>query len=470
MLDQTRAPILDYLQNALSDTRVPFYMPGHKRGQAIDSELLALLGKNLFHLDLPELPGLDSAIADAQELAAEAYGAKQTWFLVNGSTCGVQAMILAVCQPGEKILIGRNCHKAAIAALILSGVVPVYLPTEFNDQFQLDCGVAPTQLAAALRAHPDAKAVILVSPNYFGVVGEMEKLAELTHAHDLPLLVDAAHGAHLSFHPDLPIAALRAGADLVVQSTHKMATSLTQSAILHLQGDRIPASRVAQTLDLLQSSSPSLLLLASVDAARRQMAMHGRAMLDQTLAISHRGRSLLQKLPDLQICSALEIPSLDPTRLTVGVNGLGRTGFEVDRLMCEELGIVAELPTFSHLGFAISVGNTYKDLERLVKAFSEIRKSSKLFATLPIYPPFSQPIISPRTAYFAKFSTILLSAASDRLCQELICPYPPGIAILAPGERISSEAIAYLQAVQSAGGMITGASDPELQTIQVLDE
>ncbi|CAN1209304.1 aminotransferase class V-fold PLP-dependent enzyme [Tumidithrix helvetica PCC 7403] len=479
MLNQDTAPLFDAVKAYLKVDHAPFYMPGHKRGQGIDPEFAALLGENLFRLDLPELPGLDRAVAAAEDLAAAAYGADRTWFLVNGSTCGIESMVLAACQPGDKILLGRNCHKAAIAALILSGAVPIYLETEYNAKFDLDCGVSPHTVQKALLAHADAKAVLIVSPNYYGICGDIEKIAAIAHAHHVPLLVDAAHGAHLSFHPDLPIAALQAGADLVVQSTHKVTSGLTQASMLHLQGNAIASDRVSQALQLVQSTSPNLMLLTSLDVARRQMALHGCELLDRTIALANQARSQISQVQGFSTFDRSQVRTLDPTRLTVMVDPrLGLTGFDVDTMLHSSLGVMPEMPTLTQLVFILSLGNRASDIERLMSALKKISESipsaianHSTAGKVPLKDPLIlDPIvrITPRNAFFAQRDRLLFAAAIGRISTELVCPYPPGIPILCPGEEITVDVVAYLQRVKQAGGIINGCSDPSLETIQVV--
>jgi arginine decarboxylase len=472
-MNQNLAPLLESLRNYLYDDRAPFYMPGHKRGRGIDPEFMALMGGNLFRLDLPELPGLEEEIATAQELAAEAYGADHTWFLVNGSTCGIQAMLLATCGPGDKILLGRNCHRAAIAALILCGAKPIYLETAYNEEFDLDLGITPASLKVALSVHPDAKAAMVVSPNYFGVCGEIGELVAIAHAHNIPLLVDAAHGAHLHFHPDLPMSAVAAGADLVVQSTHKVNAGLTQASMLHLCSRLVTPDRVSQSLQLVQSTSPNLLLLTSLDAARRQMAIHGHELLSQTLKLADLARSHISALPNLTALGTDHLPTLDLTRLTVMVDRLGMTGFDADAILYEQLGVMAEMPTLRQLVFILTFGNTTADLERLTTAFTKLATANA--RSLPHYPlvhlgrpPQLTQQLSPREAFFAKSDRIAFKSSVGRVSTELICPYPPGIPVICPGEKISLEAIEYILAIKTAGGTLNGSSDPTLETIRVI--
>ncbi|NJL41391.1 MAG: aminotransferase class I/II-fold pyridoxal phosphate-dependent enzyme, partial [Leptolyngbyaceae cyanobacterium SM1_4_3] len=317
-MDQTELPLVSALAAAANRSDAAFHTPGHKRGQSAPPALLKLLGRSAFRADLPELPELDNlfapegAIAQAQLLAADAFGAEQTWFLANGSTCGLEAAILAACNPGDKLILPRNLHQSAIAALILSGAVPVFVLPEYDADWDLAHPPKPEAIAQALRDHPDAKAVLIVSPTYHGVCADVGSIARLTDAANLPLIVDEAHGAHFAFHPDLPAPALAEGADLVVQSTHKTLSALTQAAMLHVQGKRIDRARLAASLRLVQSTSPNYLLLASLDAARQQMALEGKELLDRTLELSDRARHELGDIPGLRVLGTAAL-TLNPS-------------------------------------------------------------------------------------------------------------------------------------------------------------
>lgn len=470
LMNQYSTPILEAAQRYLNIDHAPFYMPGHKRGQGIDREFVALMGENVFRLDLPELPELETAVAEAEELAAEAYRSDHAWFLTNGSTCGIQVMLLATCRQGDKILVGRNCHKATIAGLVLTGAIPIYLPTKYLSEFDLDLGVSPEILELFLQKNPDARAVMLVSPNYFGVCGEIEKMVKIAHAYNIPLLVDAAHGAHLGFHPDLPISALQAGADLVVQSTHKVAGSLTQSSILHLQGNRIPSEKVDRALQILQSSSPNLLLLMSLDVARRQMAIKGHELLTETLRLAKETRSRLNQIPNLRTFDQNQVSNLDPTRLTVMIDRLGITGFEVDVWLHSKLDVMAEMPTLSQVVFILSLGNTQNDIDRLIHAFLQFPSPTKALKAKNQFQPLPIPnqLLTPREAYFSDSDRIMLNQAIGRISAESLCPYPPGIPLLCIGEEITLEVIEMLQCILRSGGIINGAGDETLETIQVV--
>ena len=476
-MNHHQAPLLEAIANYLNIDHAAFYMPGHKRGAGIDLEFEQVLGKNLFRLDLPELPNLEESISEAEKLAADGFGSDRTWFLVNGSTSGIAAMMLAVVGIGDKILIGRNCHKAAIAGLVLCGATPIYLETDYDSEFDLDCGVSPSTLQTALENHPDVKAVMLVSPNYFGLCGELEKLVAIAHSFNIPILIDGAHGGHLRFHPDLPMDALTAGADVVVHSIHKMGSSLTQTAMLHIQGTRVNSDRLNQAVQMLQTTSPNILLLTSLDVARRQMVVHGQELLERTINLSNWGRSQINQIPNLHCIE--NIPNLDPTRLTVMVNKLGKTGFDVDEIFYNSLNVIAEMPTLSQLVFVVSIGNTSADMDKLIHAFRNlldqfakeiVLSPLKTFKTLAI-PKICQRLTSsltPREAFFSSSIAIPLKNSAGCIATELISPYPPGIPLICPGEEITKEMINFLQLIKNSGGVINGLSDRTMTTIKVV--
>ena len=494
MHSQARTPLVDALRASALHPHAPFYAPGHKRGQGIPKPLVDLLGASVFRADLPELPDLDNLFApqgviqEAQELAAAAFGADQTWFLVNGSTAGVMAAILATCNTGDKIILPRNIHQCAIAGLVLSGAVPIFINPEYDPENDLGYSITPTAVATALKRYPDAKAVMMLYPTYQGVCGDVKAIAQLAHRHNIPLLVDEAHGPHFAFHPDLPPSALSVGADLVVQSTHKVLGAMTQASMLHVQGQRVDRERLSKSLQLIQSTSPNFLLLASLDAARQQMALHGEQLMTRTLYLAEEARSKISQIPQLSILepvSSRGFFALDPTRLTVKVSNLGLSGFEADEIFHQQLGVIPELPTLQHLTFIISLGNTEADIQQLVQAFTTISqgdyppqytsriedafqrwKSELLF----IHPSsfIICPALSPREAFFAPTEMLPVDQILDRISAEWVCPYPPGIPALMPGEMINPAAIEYLQQVLALGGSITGCSDPTLKTLKVV--
>ncbi|MEH1818407.1 MAG: aminotransferase class I/II-fold pyridoxal phosphate-dependent enzyme [Nostoc sp.] len=488
MLNQNQIPLLDALKANTARPHAPFYTPGHKLGEGISQPLADLLGKAVFRADLTELGDLDNLFApqgviqEAQQLAAEAFGASQTWFLVNGSTCGIEAAILATCGTGDKIILPRNVHSSAIAGLILSGAIPIFVHPEYDPVLDIAHSITPNAVQSALQQHPDAKAVLVVYPTYYGVCGDLSAIANITHQYNIPLLVDEAHGAHFAFHPELPTPALAAGADLTVQSIHKVLGAMTQASMLHIQGKRIDGDRISKALQLVQSTSPSYVLLASLDAARQQMALHGKMLMSRTLQLADEARTRISQIPGLSI---LEMPwlgespgfmTLDKTRLTVTVSAFGLTGFEADEILDEKLGVTAEFASLQHLTFIISLGNTSADIEQLVQSFTTLAKEycrtdstvkNQVWQNLDKTPSHILQL-SPREAFFAVSETLPLSQTNKRICAEIICPYPPGIPVLMPGEVITKSVLQYLQEIQTMGGFISGCNDISLRTLKVV--
>jgi len=486
---QTQTPILSALQASAQRSQAAFYAPGHKRGQGASSQLRDLLGKETLQADLPELPELDNLFApegvilEAQTLAAEAFGAEQTYFLANGSTCGLEAATLATCGPGDKIIVPRNVHRSVLAGLVLAGAMPVYVPPDYAPDLGLALGVAPGTIAAALDQYADVRAVLVVSPTYHGVCSDLGAIASLVHNHGIPLIVDEAHGPHFAFHPELPTPALAQGADLVVQSTHKVLGALTQASMLHTRGDRIDHARLQAALQITQSTSPSYLLLASLDAARHQMATVGQVLLGQTLALAQRMRSTLATIPGLEVIDQghlqgyPSVAALDLTRLTVDVSGLGLSGLEADDILHNQLGVTAELPELRHLTFIVSLGNTPTDGQRCIDGFRTLAQRQEQRgkevvppSSLPAYPaqPITLPSVSPRQAFFAQSVTVTVAEAVGRLSAETISAYPPGIPTLVAGEPITAAALDHLVTTRQQGGYVTGCSDASLATLKVL--
>ena len=462
----------------------PFYTPGHKHGRGIASALHHAWGAAIFAADMPELPGLDNLLAPdgvigaAQDLAAAYFGAQQTYFLANGSTSGIEAAILATVAPGDRLIVPRNAHRSVFSGLVLSGAEPVLIEPDYDPEWDLVHGLAPDRVAQALQTIPGIKAILTVSPTYHGVCGDIAALVAMAHAHDLPLLVDAAHGAHFVAHPDLPTPALALGVDLVVQSSHKTLGALTQAAMLHVQGERINRDRLQQTLNLVQSTSPSYLLLASLDAARHQLATQGRLQWQAVIELARQLRRDIAALPDLRVLTLADLaPSpgavaLDTTRITVDISAWGISGYAADAWLSDR-GVIVELPTLRHLTLILSVGNTPVDGVTFCQALTELRSQLRLEPTQPLTriespAPITRPACTPRAAFFATHDTVAIAAAMGRISAELICPYPPGIPLLLPGELITSTAIATLEHIQQQGGLITGASDPSLQTLKVV--
>ncbi|WP_414621039.1 aminotransferase class I/II-fold pyridoxal phosphate-dependent enzyme [Calothrix sp. CCY 0018] len=497
-MNQNQTPLLDAIISNAKRPHAAFYTPGHKQGKGISSKLIEYFGKAVFSADLTELTELDclfaadGVIQQAQQLAAEAFGATQTWFLVNGSTCGIEAAILATCSDRDKIILPRNVHSSVISGLILSGAIPIFINPEYDATLDIAHSITIQSLEKALQKHPDAKAVIMVYPTYYGVCGDIKAIAKLTHEYNIPLIVDEAHGAHFAFHPELPISALNAGADLTIQSIHKTLGAMTQASMLHVQGSRININRINKALQLTQSTSPSYLLLASLDAARQQIALQGKELLTQTLQLAQEARNRINKISRLSILNFPPSPhppispspsSLDKTRLTVTVSELGITGFEVEEILDEKFNVTPEFASLKTVTFIISLGNTAEDIEQLVKAFITLAKEYKkpLLAVekgLENNHQEAEPLklgsqnfaLSPRQAFFSCTETVPIKEAINRISAETICPYPPGIPLLIPGEIITSTVVEHLLNVKAMGGLIGNCADTSLHTLKVVEE
>ena len=473
-----RTPFLDALQASARRSQVPFYAPGHKQGRGISPKLSDWLGLEMFRADLPELPELDNLFApegvlqEAQALAAETFGADRTWFLANGSTAGVLAAILATCGPGEKILLARNVHRSAVSGLILSGAMPIFLSPEYDRAWDIAHGVAPETVERALERHPDAKAILLVSPTYHGACSHLAAIARMARERAVPLVADEAHGAHFAFHPGLPTPALAAGADVAVQSVHKTLGALSQASLLHVRGDRVSPDRIDRALAMVQSTSPNALLLASLDAARAQMAADGERLMAKTLELAEEARERIARIEALSVLTLPQPPTPgfwegDRTRLTVKTSDLGVDGYRADEILYGREGVTCELPALSHLTFILSPGNAPSDIDCLVGALARLPRSPAFPRSFPLLPDAAT-ALSPREAYFAPHETVAIAEARDRIGAELVCPYPPGIPALIPGEIVSDATLAYLNEILARGGTITGCRDARLQTLQVV--
>lgn len=478
---QTDAPLWQALQNHAEQNIISFHMPGHKHGWGMEKGFAQWLGKGVLSIDLTEIPGTDDLhlpqgpIKKAQELAAQAFGADRTFFLVNGTSCGVQAMILATCNPGDKIILPRNVHRSILGGLILSGAVPIYLEPEVHEGIAL--GLTSSQVEEKLLAYPDAKAVLLVSPTYYGIVPDLNKIAETVHFYDIPLLVDEAHGPHLDFHSFLPTSSLKAGADMAAQGAHKLLSCLTQASLLHMNGERVDLNRVENSLRILQTTSPSYLLMASLDTARRQLALEGEKIWDKTLDLVKKTRKKIKKIAGFS-CWGEEfiekngVFQLDLTKLTVNCKETGMSGWEVEKILGSKYKIQPELSGWNHLLFLCTPGNKEEEYQALVKALEDISKyyrKDKVLKSVPAdWNIIPEQVLSPREAFFASKETVPLENGLGKISGEMLAPYPPGIPVLAPGERINATVLAVLKDIKSKGVKVQGPQDSSLETIVVI--
>ncbi|MBA2518558.1 MAG: aminotransferase class I/II-fold pyridoxal phosphate-dependent enzyme [Chloroflexia bacterium] len=483
--DHHRAPLVEGIGRYQEDSIVPFSTPGHKGGQCVDDQFRTLLGAAAFAADIPLGGGVDDthfhgdSLGRAEALAAAVWGAERSFYLVNGSSAGNHAFLLATLRPGDEVIVARDLHKSLLVALILTGARPVYVAPRLHPRLNVGLGVVAADVDAALRDHPAARLVALVSPSYCGVPSDLAAIVEVAHHYDVPVFVDEAWGPHFHLHPDLPPSAMSSGADGAVISTHKVLGSLTQAAILHLQGSRIDHQRVAAAVGMMQTTSPAATILASIDGCRRQMALHGRALLERAIALAHDARARLLALPGIEVLDAarLGIPALDPTKLVIDVHGLGLTGFRAEAELRDRFGVQPEMSDLVGVVCLVTIGDTTASIERLVGAFTTLATERRTVVDVgagflarssgaAIAPGVQA--LSPRDAFFAPSRVVALRDAVGEVSAELVIPYPPGIPVLAPGDVVSVEKVAYLEAGAAHGMYLSGPADPALKTLRVV--
>ncbi len=485
MLKYSQTPLLDALVKQTQMKTVPFHLPGHKQGRGVLGKFARLMRAHPFSLDLTEIPGLDDLhnpcgpIKEAQSRAARLFGAERTFFLVNGTTVGIQAAVLAVCKKGEEILLPRDLHRSAVSACILAGVWPRYLPVRLDRNYSIPYPPTVAEVASALRKYPLVKAVFLVYPSYYGLAGEITGIINLAHNYKIPAIVDEAHGAHFKFSTRLPVTALEAGADLSIQSTHKTLGAFTQASMLHVRSNLIDPDEVGRQLGILQTTSPSYLLMASLDAASGHMESAGRELVARTIQIAARAKAEINRVPGLK-CLGEEtagqngVTAVDPTKLYISVKGLGLSGDQVAAQLLKEHRIQVELCDRFNILCLFSIGNSVTDAGKLVKALRQIAahrpsppitEGSDEELTLPL----PEVIQTPAEAWSAARRTVSLENARGEIAAEMVAPFPPGVPVICPGEKITSEIIGILRRLKAEARSFHGPADPALNQISIVD-
>lgn len=480
------APILEALAEYTRQHTVRFHMPGHKGGYGADPLILNLLGRCAFVHDVTNVPGMDDlhqatdVIRQAQDLAATAFGAEATYFLINGASCGLQALVMAICNPGDEILVPRNLHRSLLSGLILSGALPVFFKPAYDPDLGIPLAVSPPSIAEALAQHPAARAVFVVNPTYHGITSDLALIADTVHAYGLPLLVDEAHGAHLRFHEVLPPCALDQGADASVQGTHKILAAFTQAAMLHVRGERIDRARLEAVLRILQSTSTSYLLLGSLDAARRQVAVSGRQLLQQALELAQGLRRSVNEIEGLfsfdeEWARERGAAGLDRLKVTITGKEAGISGLWAEEWLRKHYHIQMEMSDPYNLLAIVTFGNTGEDIELLLHGLREMQaraagRYGSEFGPCPhhLLPPDPVLSVTPREAFLAPAVALPLEEAVGRTSVEIISCYPPGIPALCPGEVITSEVVTYLVLARELGVRLQGPADPTLNSIRVM--
>ncbi|WP_314326890.1 aminotransferase class I/II-fold pyridoxal phosphate-dependent enzyme, partial [Fusobacterium pseudoperiodonticum] len=486
-LDQNKTPLFTVLKDEYVRRNIlPFHVPGHKRGKGVDKEFYNFMGEAPFSIDVTIFKMVDglhhpkSCIKEAQELLADAYGVKHSFFAVNGTSGAIQAMIMSVIKAGEKILVPRNVHKSVSAGIILSGSEPVYMNPEIDENLGIALGVKPQTVENMLKQDPDIAAVLLINPTYYGVATDLKKIADIVHSYDIPLIVDEAHGPHLHFHDELPVSAVDAGADICTQSTHKILGSMTQMSVIHVNSDRVDVEKVKQILSLLHTTSPSYPLMASLDCARRQIATEGQELLTKAIELAKYFRREANRIPGIY-CFGEELVgkegffAFDPTKITISAKELGLKGGELESLLVDDYNIQMELSDYYNTLGLVTIGDTEESIDRLLDALRDISKRffgkgktlEKNNIKLPETPEL---VLMPREAFYSEKNKVPFKESVGKISGEMIMAYPPGIPIIIAGERISQDIIDHIEELKEADLHIQGMEDPELETINVIEE
>ena len=478
---QKYAPIVEALESFRKARIMPFDVPGHKRGKG-NNELIDFLGQQCVGIDANSQKSLDnlchpvSVIKEAEILAAEAFGASHAFFMVNGTSSAVQTMIMSVCAKGDKIILPRNVHRSAINALILSGAVPIYINPQINQMLGISLGMSIVDLEKAIIDNPDAKAVFVNNPTYYGICSNLKLITELAHKNGMKMLVDEAHGTHFYFHNSLPLSAMEVGADMTAVSMHKSGGSLTQSSLL-LTGENVNQDYIRQIINLFQTTSGSYLLLGSLDLSRRNLALHGESIFARVIEQAEYAREEINFIGDYyayskELINNDTIFDFDITKLSVNTLNLGLAGIEVYDILRDEYDIQVEFGDLGNFLAYISVGDRDRDIERLVGALAEIRRLYKKSKIGMMEQEYINPqvIMTPQKAFYMNKEMLPLEKTIGHVSAEFVMSYPPGIPILSPGELITKQIIEYIKYSKIKGCSLTGTMDSNVEFINITKE
>ena len=479
LLNQDKAPILEALEQFKRARVVPFDVPGHKRGKG-NKELTKFLGEKCMTVDVNSMKPLDnlchpvSVIHEAECLAADAFGASHAFFIVNGTTSAVQSMILTACKKGDKIILPRNVHRSVINALILCGAVPIYVNPDVDNTLGIALGMSLKYVKQAILDNPDAKAVLVNNPTYYGICSNLKAITQFAHEHNMLVLVDEAHGTHFYFGENMPASAMSAGADMASVSMHKSGGSLTQSSFL-LVGKNVDPGYTRQIINLTQTTSGSYLLLSSLDISRKNLALNGKEIFARVADIAQYARDEINQIGDYyaysrELINGDTIYDFDITKLSIYTLNIGLAGIEVYDILRDDYDIQAEFGDLGNILAYISVGDRRQDIERLVSALSEIRRRFKRDKTGMLNHEYINPYVAlaPQTAFYADKESLPINESSGKICSEFVMCYPPGIPILAPGEMITNEILEYIDYAKEKGCFLTGTQDMNIEHINVV--
>ena len=478
-LNQERAPIYEALERFRKMRVVPFDVPGHKHGKG-NPELVELLGEKCVGIDVNSMKPLDnlchpvSVIREAEELAAEAFGAAHAFLMVGGTTSSVQSMVLSCCKRGDKIIMPRNVHRSAINALVLCGAQPIYVNPDVDCRLGISLGMRLEQVEAAIRNNPDAVAVFVNNPTYYGVCSDLRSIVKLAHEHGMLVLADEAHGTHFYFGEGLPVSAMAAGADITAVSMHKSGGSLTQSSFL-LTGPGVSVGHVRQIINLTQTTSGSYLLLSSLDISRRNLALRGRREFEKVIDLAEYAREEINNIGGYyafsqDLVNGNSIFAFDRTKLSVHTLEIGLAGIEVYDILRDEYDIQIEFGDIGNILAYLSIGDRRQEVERLVSALAEVKRRYKKDRAGMLSQEYIDPkvVATPQEAFYAPKESLPLEQTAGRICSEFVMCYPPGIPILAPGEEITEDILDYIVYAKEKGCSMTGPEDPGIRRLNVL--
>lgn len=476
--DQKRAPVYEALQAFEKKRVVPFDVPGHKRGRG-NPELAELLGEKCVRMDVNSMKPLDnlchpiSVIREAEELAAEAFGAAHAFLMVGGTTSAVQAMVLSSVKRGDKIILPRNVHRSVMGALVLCGAVPVYVDPDCHERLGIPLGMRVEDVRRAMEKNPEARAVLVNNPTYYGICSDLREIVKLAHGHGMLCLADEAHGTHFYFHPGLPVSAMEAGADMAAVSMHKSGGSLTQSSLL-LTGPAVSEGQVRQMINLTQTTSGSYLLLSSLDISRRNLALRGERAFGRVIQMAEYAREEINRIGGYyafsrELVNGGSVYDFDVTKLSVNTLETGLAGIEVYDLLRDEYDIQIEFGDLGNILAYLSIGDRPREIERLVSALSEVKRRFQKDQAGMLCQEYIEPqvVISPQEAFYGEKESVPLDAALGRVCTEFVMCYPPGIPILAPGELVTEEVLRYIHYAREKGCSMTGPEDPGINRLNV---
>lgn len=469
-------PLYDALMEYVKKETVPFHMPGHKQGRVLPKEYI----ENLAKIDLTEVPGLDNlhnpdgAILEAEKLAAKAFGSKQAFFLVNGSTAGIYAAMYAVLNPTDKVLVMRNSHKSVYNGVVLTQSIPVYLLPEIDYENGIAMGIDVEKIEEVLQKERDVKAVVVTHPNYYGFCSDIEKIVDIVHKYGKILIVDEAHGAHFPFSNNLPKTSIKAGADIVVQSLHKTLTSFTQTSILHLNSDRVDVDRLKYSLSLFQSTSPSYILMSSIDMAREYMEKEGKKRLEEIIQLSLYARREIGKIEEMKclgedVVGRYGIVDFDVTKLTISVKNLGIEGPEAEDFLRRECNIQVEMSDVYNILAMVTVGDDEKRVKMLLEGLKKLSKNRKRvkFGDRILFPSLPEMVLTPSEAVRKKKVRVPFEKAEGAISADFVTPYPPGVPLICPGERIEKDMVKYIEVLYNKGIKVLGIQDNLLSVCEI---